>query len=48
MTVVVPVVWVGVECLRGELVLDGYPWFLLAHPVVAWPAPAQSGDLFGT
>lgn len=48
MTVVVPVVWVGVECLRGTVVLDGYPWFLVAHPVIAWPAASQSADLFGT
>lgn len=48
MTVVVPVVWVGIECLRGEFLFDGYPWFILAHPTIEWPILAQSADLFGT
>jgi apolipoprotein N-acyltransferase len=48
MTLVVPVVWVGLECLRGELAFHGYPWYLLAHPIVEQPALAQSADLFGT
>lgn len=46
--VALPVVWVGLEALRGELVLDGYPWFLLAHPLIHAPVLAQSADLFGT
>lgn len=38
-----PVVWVGVEFLRGVVLFDGYPWYLLAHPladapVLVWPA----------
>lgn len=38
-----PVVWVGVEFLRGVVLFDGYPWYLLAHPladarVLLWPA----------
>ncbi len=48
MTVVVPVAWVGVECLRGIVLFDGYPWFLLAHPLIEWPLLAQSADLLGT
>ncbi len=42
-----PVVWVGVEFARGELVLNGYPWFLAAHPAAQWPILIQSADLFG-
>jgi apolipoprotein N-acyltransferase len=43
-----PVLWVGVEFLRGVVLFHGYPWYLLAHPladaaVLTWPAA-----LFGT
>ena len=48
MAIVLPVVWVSMECLRGELVFDGYPWFLLAHPVIEAPVLAQAADLLGT
>ncbi len=39
----VPLIWVGVEFLRGVALFHGYPWYLLAHPfadalVLAWPA----------
>ncbi len=47
-TLLVPVIWVGLECLRGELLFDGYPWFLAAHPAVQWPPLTQSADLLGT
>jgi len=43
-----PVVWVGVEFARGELVFNGFPWFLAAHPAVEWPLLVQSADLLGT
>jgi apolipoprotein N-acyltransferase len=42
-----PVVWVGVEFARGELVFNGYPWFLAAHPAIEWPLLVQSVDLLG-
>ena len=47
-TFVLPVLWVGVECLRGELMFNGYPWYLLAHPLIEWLALVQSADLLGT
>ena len=46
--IVIPILWVGIECLRGEIVFHGYPWYLLAHPLIEWPVLAQSADLFGT
>lgn len=46
-TLLVPVTWVAVEFLRGEIVLHGYPWFLAAHPAVQWTVLVQSADLFG-
>ncbi len=47
-TLVLPILWVGVECLRGELIFRGYPWYLLAHPLIEWPVLVQSVDLLGT
>jgi apolipoprotein N-acyltransferase len=47
LTFVAPMVWVGVECLRGSLLFDGYPWFFAAHPLVEWPLLVQSADLLG-
>ena len=47
MTVVVPVVWTGVEFLRGGIVMNGYPWFLAGHPMVEQTMLVQSADLFG-
>jgi len=48
MTFVLPIVWTGIEFLRGEVAFNGYPWYLLAHPLIAFPAFVQSADLFGT
>ncbi|MCI0631051.1 MAG: apolipoprotein N-acyltransferase [Phycisphaerales bacterium] len=48
MTVVLPVVWTGLEFLRGDLVFNGYPWYLLAHPLIELPVLVQSADLLGT
>jgi apolipoprotein N-acyltransferase len=44
---VVPVMWVGLECLRGSLVFNGYPWFFAGHPLIEWPLFVQSADLLG-
>ena len=48
MTIVVPVVWVGVEFFRGDVLFHGYPWYLLGHPLIAAPVLVQSADLAGT
>lgn len=42
-----PVLWVGIEFLRGEIAFDGYPWYLVGHPLVEAPVLAQSADFFG-
>ncbi|MHC4911073.1 MAG: apolipoprotein N-acyltransferase, partial [Planctomycetota bacterium] len=47
LVVIVPIAWVGVECLRGHLLFHGYPWFLLGHPLIGWLSLVQSVDLFG-
>jgi apolipoprotein N-acyltransferase len=40
-------IWTTLEFIRGDMWMDGYPWFLAGHPMVEWPAFAQSTDLFG-
>ncbi len=29
-----PVLWIGLEMLRGAVVWGGYPWYLLGHPTI--------------
>ena len=33
-----PVLWVGVEWLRGAVVFDGFPWYFAGHPLIDGPA----------
>lgn len=47
-SVLLPLVWVGLEVIRGSVVFGGFPWFLLAHPTINAPMMAQTADLFGT
>lgn len=42
-----PIVWIGLEVLRGEVVFTGYPWFLIAHPLIDLPPIAQAAPIFG-
>lgn len=37
----IALLWVGLEVLRGEVVMHGYAWYLVAHPLIAW-APLAS------
>lgn len=46
-TLVLPTVWTGIEFLRGDVAFNGYPWYLLAHPLIHVPVLVQSADLFG-
>lgn len=46
-----PLVWVGVEYFRGSVFASGYPWYLLAHPLVDSPRsvlamPAAVGGVY--
>ncbi len=47
MTLLLPLTWVAVEFLRGDVIFGGYPWYVIAHPLVEWPVVVQSADLFG-
>ena len=37
----------GAEVARGEVILGGYPWHLIAHPLVDVPAMASAGAVVG-
>ncbi len=46
---VAPVVWTGIETLRGEFIWGGYAWYLAGHPLIAVPvlaAPAAVGGQY--
>ena len=43
----VPVFWVGLEFLRGEIAINGYPWCLLGHPLIDFVPAKKIGAVFG-
>ncbi|MEO1510607.1 MAG: apolipoprotein N-acyltransferase, partial [Planctomycetota bacterium] len=43
-----PVLWVGLEMLRGAVVFHGFPWYLIAHPMIASPELAWPALFLGT
>lgn len=45
--VVLPAAQIVIETLRGDLVLGGYPWYLLGQPLVESAILVQSADLLG-
>jgi len=47
MAVLLPLIWTASEYFRGDIAFNGYPWYLLAHPLINWLSFAQSSDLFG-
>jgi apolipoprotein N-acyltransferase len=44
----IPTLWTGVEVLRGDVAFTGYPWMLLAHPLIDQPRLALPASLLGT
>lgn len=42
-----PLVWTGLEVLRGEWMLTGYAWFLAGHPLIEAPPLAAPGAVGG-
>lgn len=46
---ILPIVWVGVEFFRGAILWGGYPWYLIAHPLINSPfgVLAMPASLFG-
>lgn len=47
LSVVVPLMVVAVEFLRGEIILTGYAWFMAGHPLIASPVLAAPAALLG-
>lgn len=41
------VAWAGMEHLRGSVVGEGYPWFMLGHPVIDFAPLAAWGSVVG-
>lgn len=39
--------WTGLEALRGIVLFDGYPWYLIAHPLIEYPRLVQSAAIGG-
>ncbi|MBC8202079.1 MAG: apolipoprotein N-acyltransferase [Planctomycetes bacterium] len=37
MVVYAPTLWVGLECIRGIVLFDGYPWYLAGTGILDWP-----------
>ncbi|MEM7229418.1 MAG: apolipoprotein N-acyltransferase [Planctomycetota bacterium] len=48
MTVIAPIVWVGLEFLRGRIVFGGYAWYFAAHPMIEWTPLVQTASWLGT
>lgn len=46
--VVAAVLWVGLEVVKGRLLLNGYAWFLLPQPLIASEALAAAASVVGT
>src|SRR5258708_38233255 len=47
LTLAVPIVWVGLELLRGYL-MTGFSWYYLAHSQYRWIELIQVSDLVGS
>jgi len=43
----VPIVWTGLEIARGEVVWNGYAWYLVAHPLINTGPIAHIAALVG-
>lgn len=37
-TLLLPLIWVGVEFLRATVFAGGYPWYLISHPLIESPS----------
>lgn len=42
-----PVVWVGLETIRGEVLWGGFEWYQVGQPLIAFPAVASIASLGG-
>lgn len=47
LVVLVPIVWTGLEMLRGEILWDGFAWYLMPLPLVGWHAVSGWASVVG-
>lgn len=47
LSLLVPIAWTGLEWLRGEIVWDGYAWFLISHPLIENVFLSVAGSMVG-
>lgn len=47
LSLLVPIAWTGLEWLRGEVVWDGYAWFLISHPLINNVYLSAAGSIVG-
>jgi apolipoprotein N-acyltransferase len=47
MSLLAPLLWVGLEVFKGEVALTGYAWFLVGHPLIAAPVLVFPATLLG-
>lgn len=45
--VVIPTAWVGLEYCRGEILFEGYPWFMSGHAMIESPTVSRAATLGG-
>lgn len=45
--VVAPVLWTGIEYLRGDVAFHGFGWLLLGHPLIEMPVLARPAAALG-
>ena len=45
--VTVPIVFIGLECVRGLIIFDGYPWYFIGQPLIEATILAQPADIIG-
>jgi apolipoprotein N-acyltransferase len=47
LALLLPIVWLGIEFIRGFIFFDGYPWYMLGQPLIGWLPLVQVADLGG-
>jgi apolipoprotein N-acyltransferase len=48
LTLIAPLAWTAWEVLRGEVIVTGYPWLLIAHPLIDAPYVPVAASFLGT
>ena len=46
-SLVIPIIWVGLDALRGEVIGGGFEWYFVSHPLIAFAPLASPAALGG-